>query len=274
MIDRSPPAPIVALCLSEPRRRRVESAIDGGLKVRSFSSLAALAEGMADAASVEVVVVERRDPEGTHAHPTLSHIARLAPDASVVLYGTMQELAGGEASHPAIQELILAGQTDSPHGIRQVLFNAVNRRAADVVVAELRRRLPDSLALFAATAVRFPTLGTVERVSAHLGIHRQTAAVWSRKASTIHPEELIIWSRLLLFGRLVEKTNRSVSSLATDLEFSSVIALRNTLKRYTRMTALEVRAAGLDAVLRQFDARLAACQQGIQPRRPAAFAAR
>ena len=83
--------------------------------------------------------------------------------------------------------------------------------------------------------------------------HRQTAAVWCRKERFLRPEELLIWSRLLLVAVLLEQTDLPAGTIAQDLDFPSAVSLRNQLKRYTGLTALEIRDAGLEAVLAVFD---------------------
>ena len=71
-----------------------------------------------------------------------------------------------------------------------------------------------------------------------------------------------MWCRLLLVAAILDQTNYPVSSLAIDLEFPSVISLRNQLKRYTGLTGQEIRLAGFDTVLQRFDERIARARGG------------
>lgn len=252
------PTPRVAICVSEGRRRRIESALDGDLAVRALASFASLVDELPFLLPVEAIVLDPRDSAGGNLRTAVARIERIAPDTSIVLYATMADVADGTVTSSGAHDFILAEETDTTFAIQHLIFNAVGRRAAGYVITALRKHLPDPVAAFAETAVRFPSLTSVEAVTEHMGIHRQTVAVWTRKHACPHPEELLHWSRLLLLARLLEKTNRSVGALAVDLEFPSVIALRNCLKRYTGMTAMEVRSAGFAAVLGRFEARLSA----------------
>jgi hypothetical protein len=249
---------IVAACVAEPRRRRIEAALDGIASVRFHATFADLMGELDETDPVAAVIVDARDPAGQTLAQAGTGIGMLAPSASVLLYASHQEVVRGAIASPAITDVILADEVDSRPFLQRVVLGAVLRRSADRVVRALRGRLTENIATFAEIAVRFPNLTSVQAVADHLGIHRQTAAVWCRKERCLRPEEIVMWSRLLLVSELLEKTNRSAGALAIDLDFPSVISLRNQLKRYTGLTALEVRAAGLDAVLSRFDAAITA----------------
>lgn len=260
------PAPLtIVACVAPARRRRLEAAVGNEAGVEWHDSFAGLTVASAADRRFAVAILDAKDAHGNTAAAAADEIARVTAAMTIVLYATPEEILGGAVGSPAITDLIVAGETDGKIFLQGIVLDAVKRQAAERVVRAMRGRLPESLAIFAEWAIRHPSCNTVESLSDRIGMHRQTAAVWCRKARILRPEELLMWCRLLLVAAILERTNHSVSALATDLDFPSVIALRNQLKRYTGLTALEIRAAGFDAVLRRFDDRVAAGRQSAEP---------
>lgn len=248
--------PIVA-CVAPHRRKRLELALKGAAAVTWHDSFADLIVGLAAGHEAVVAIVDAWDAQGRSAGVVASEIARVSSKTSIVLYASPDEVVKGAITSFAITDLIVAGETDSPAMVQGIVLDVAKRRAADRVVAALRPRMSESLGTFAEWAVRYPQYNTVEVLAGQIGIHRQTAAVWCRKDRLLRPEELLMWSRLLLVAAILERTTFSVATLATELDFPSVIALRNQFKRYTGMTPLESRQAGFEAVLRRFDDQVA-----------------
>lgn len=248
--------PVVA-CVAPHRRKRLEVALRGAADVTWHDSFADLIVGLVAGKEAVVAIVDAWDSQGRSAGVVATEIARVSSRTSVVLYATQDEVARGAITSPAITDLIVAGETDSPAMVQSIVLDVSKRRAADRVVAALRPRMSESLGAFAEWAVRYPQYNTVETLATQIGIHRQTAAVWCRKDRLLRPEELLMWSRLLLVAAILERTSFSVATLATELDFPSVIALRNQFKRYTGMTPLESRQAGFEAVLKRFDDQVA-----------------
>lgn len=242
-------------CVAALRQARIEAALDGAARCEWFGSFDDVCAALSTP-RVAAVILDARDASGAVAPTVASRMATRSPATAIVLYATSAELAGGALSSPAFADVLVAGESDVKIYIRSVLLNAVNRLAAERVVAALRARLSASLATFAESAVRHPGCASVGRLAEHLGMHRQTAGVWCRKERMLRPEELLMWCRVLLVAAVLEQTERSVSDIAMDLEFPSTVSLRNQLKRYVGMTALEIRAAGLDAVVGVFDQRI------------------
>jgi hypothetical protein len=247
------PRPILVGCLDATRRKRIESALSGVVRMHWHSSFRELSQTVAASSSSTVVMIGGRDGDGMPAGPVATEIARSSPRTAIIMYASHREVVGGVIDSPAFTDLIIAGETDGKVFVLDVVLNAVKRMGADHVSARLRERLPPALAVFADAAVRYPSCATVEALAERIGVHRQTAAVWCRKERFLRPEELLIWSRLLLVAVLLEHTDIPAGTIAQDLDFPSAVSLRNQLKRYTGLTALEIREAGLEAVLAAFD---------------------
>ena len=243
---------VVASCVAARRRARIEAALSEIAQLEWCDTFEACIR-LVVSGRAAIVVFDSRDKTGRTANDAAAELARVARPIPVVLYASHTEIIGGAFGTSAITDLIIADETDGKPFVQSLIHRAVLRMAADRVSASLRSRVNGSLAAFVDAAVRHPDCSTVEAVADHLGVHRQTLAAWCRGQKFLHPEEVLIWSRLLLVAAMLEGTDRSVNALATELDFPSVVALRNQLKRYTGMTALEVRAQGLDAVLCVFD---------------------
>lgn len=248
--------PRVPVCVGAARRRRLSEALGGWVAIEPHDSFAALEHALAAGAPPAFVIIESRDALSCEPRGLLQRIAGRPERPPVVLYGVADELPGVMTSE-AISDIIVVDRTDKPEMLRLLARRLMIRGAAEKVVVELRRRLSAGVANFAEAAVRHPDCTSVQAVSDRLGVQRQTLALWCRKERGLHPEEIIVWARLLLIGAALEDTGCSATRLADDLHFPSVVALRNQLKRYTGLTAQEVRAAGFDRLLAQFDAALA-----------------
>lgn len=239
-------------CIALSRRARIEAALDGNADILWCESFAGVTSACAAGRRPTVVILDARDPAGVAAGTVAATLANISPETTVVLYATHQEIVAGALSSPAITELLVAGDSDGRFFVRTIMLNAVKRIAANRVVRGLASRVPGSILPFAESAVRQPSIATVEAVAQHLGVHRQTLATWCRKENFMRPEELLVWCRVLLVGAMLEQTDHSVATLAVDFDFPSPVALRNQLKRYTGMTAQEIRSAGLDMLLQLF----------------------
>jgi hypothetical protein len=62
---------------------------------------------------------------------------------------------------------------------------------------------------------------------------------------------------------LLELTNRTLESIASELDYGSATALRNQVKRYTGLTATTIRSKGLVAVASLFRGRIAQHRAGF-----------
>ena len=235
--------------------------------IRWFSSFVDLREALEiEIQRVIVAVVDMTDPTGASAHGFTRALAEQYPGIGVVVYRRM--VADSEADvcqlgAAGVHDILLDGLTDEGFIARSIVLAACRRGAADLVMQELKKVLPERLRPFAEVVVRNPGTSSIASVSHHLNVHRQTPNTWCKKERYLRPEELLVWCRLLLVAAMLELTSRTLDSIALELDYASATSLRNQLKNYTGMTATQIRAAGLSAVMSVFIGRVAQRRAGF-----------
>ena len=252
----------VAACVSPRRKQRLQDSLAADVRLRFYDSFAEL-RGAAANGLAPIVILDAHDRLGESAAATLTELGRPSMPHTLLLYASARDLRDGVMTGQ-VADIIIADVTDTPALLQALLHRVSMKFAAGRVVEALRDRLKGPLAMVAETAVRQPSCTSVESLAARIGVQRQTLAAWCRAQQSLRPEELLMWCRILLVSALLEETGFSISALAVFLEFPSAIALRNQLKRYTGLTGLQVRDAGLEAILARFDeARSATPRSGI-----------
>ena len=273
-MTRSPTAPVrsdepqlIFGCVASPlRRRKLESSLRDAAAIRWFSSFVDLREALeTEIQRVIVAVVDMEDPTGASAHGFARSLGERYPGIGVVVYRRI--VADSEADvcqlgAAGVHDILLDGLTDEGYIARSILLDACRRGAADVVMQELQKIVPERLIPFADAAVRNPSKGSILKIAQHLNVHRQTPNTWCKKERYLRPEELLVWCRLLLVAAMLELTSRTLESIAIELDYSSSTSLRNQLKNYTGMTATQIRAQGLISVVNVFSGRVAQRQAG------------
>jgi len=265
---RSDDTQLIFGCVASPlRRRKLESSLRDAAEIRWFNSFVDLREALeTEIQRVIVAVVEMTDPTGASAHGFARSLADLYPGIGVVVYRRM--VADSEADvcqlgAAGVHDILLDGLTDEGFIARAIILDACRRGAADLVMQELKRFVPDRLIPFAEAVVRNPGKGSIGAISQHLNVHRQTPNTWCKKERYLRPEELLVWCRLLLVAAMLELTSRTLDSIAIELDYASATSLRNQLKNYTGMTATQIRATGLSAVINVFKGRVAQRRAGF-----------
>jgi AraC-like DNA-binding protein len=255
-------------CVASPlRRRKLESSLRDAAVIRWFNSFVDLREALeTEIQRVIVAVVEMTDPTGASAHGFARSLADRYPGIGVVVYRRM--VAESEADvcqlgAAGVHDILLDGLTDEGYIARTIVLDACRRGAADLVMHELKRVLPDRLVPFADAVVRNPAKGSVGAISLHLNVHRKTPNTWCKKERFLRPEEMLVWCRLLLVAAMLELTSRTLESIAVELDYASATSLRNQLKNYTGMTATQIRGTGLAAVINVFKGRVAQRRAGF-----------
>jgi AraC-like DNA-binding protein len=265
---RSEPLPLVFGCLADPvRRRKVESALRDAATARWFSSFVDLREALeTEIQRVVVAVVDMHDSTGASAHGFARTMADAYPGIGIVAYRHSRRDSEADVCQlgaAGVHDLLVEGLTDEGFLARETILGACRRGAGDVVMYELAKVLPERLLPFADTVVRNPSKSSIEKVTRHLNIHRQTPNSWCKKERFLRPEEVLMWCRLLLVASMLELTSRTLESIAVELEYASATSLRNQLRNYTGMTSREIRAAGLSAVMSVFVGRIAQRRAGL-----------
>jgi len=272
---RSPTAPVgsddsqlIFGCVESPlRRRKLESSLRDAAVIRWFNSYVDLREALEiEIQRVIVAVVEMTDPTGASAHGFARSLADHYPGIGVVVYRRM--VAESEADvcqlgAAGVHDILVDGLTDEGYIARTIILDACRRGAADLVMQEIRKVLPERLLPFAEAVVRNPGKDSIALIAQHLNVHRQTPNFWCKKERYLRPEELLIWCRMMLVGAMLELTSRTLESIAIELDYSSATALRNQLKIYTGMTATQIRSTGLISVIHVFTGRVAQRRAGF-----------
>lgn len=265
---RSEELPIVFGCVLDAlRRRKLESSLRGAATLRWFDSFVDLREALeTEIQRVIVAVVDMEDPTGASAHGFARTMSEGYPGIGIVAYRARRGESEADIcmlGAAGVHDILIAGVTDEGHIARAIILDACRRGAADLVMHELERVLPQSLLPFAEAIVRNPGKRSVGGIAQHLNIHRQTPNTWSKRERYLRPEELLVWFRLLLVGAMLELTSRTLESIAIELEYSSSTSLRNQLKLYTGMTSTQIRGAGWTSVMTVFLGRVAQRRAGL-----------
>jgi AraC-like DNA-binding protein len=209
---------------------------------------------------IGAVIVCPSDRAGMPAATILREIARARPDVPLVAYcraGVEHSADIRGLAAAGVHEYLFAGIDDSGIALRAVLDSARRECATDAVLQRLGPLLPKRLQTFAEYCLAQPaTTKSVAGVASMLGVNRKTLVNHCAQEGCPPPAELIAWCRLVLVAYLLERTDRTVESIALELDFPSDTALRNMMKRYTGLRAIEVRQRGgvacvLDALSRR-----------------------
>jgi AraC-like DNA-binding protein len=265
---RSEELPLIFGCVADTLwRRRVEASLRDAADVRWFSSFVDLREALeSESRRVLVAIVDMEDATGASAYGFARGMSQAYAGIGIVAYRRARGDSEADIcmlGAAGVHDVLLAGLTDEGYVARAIILDACRRGAAELVMVELQRVLPDRLVPFADAIVRNPAKGSIAKIAQHLNVHRQTPNTWCRKERYLRPEELLVWCRLLLVAALLELTCRTLDSIAIELEYSSATSLRNQLKNYTGMTATQIRAAGLSSVLNVFMGRVAQRRAGF-----------
>jgi hypothetical protein len=198
-------------------------------------------------AQVDVVVIGVSASQ-TNVVEVVRRIVRERPHAAVVAYCTpgAQHAASLRALAAAgVHQIVVEGSDDTPIALRAVLQDAQRQCAAEWLLHEMSGLFDPALHPFLEAALSNPSaITTVPGVASALGVHRKTLFNRCRRAGVPMPSELLVWVRLGLVAYYLDCTACTVETIATEMAYPSATALRNTLKRYTRRTAQELRQHG------------------------------
>lgn len=267
-VRREPAAPLIFGCVRQPLwRRKVERSLRGAARVRWFDSFVDLREALeTEIERVIVAIVDMQDHTGASAHGFARSMSDSYPGMGIVVYRDHPVQSEADIcmlGAAGVHDTLIAGLTDEGFVARAIILDACRRGAAEIVMRALNPVLPERLVPFADVVVRNPSKASLATVAQHLNVHRQTPNNWCRRERYLRAEELLVWCRLLLVAALLELTTRTLDSLAIELEYASATSLRNQLKTYTGMTATQIRAAGLSAVIDVFCGRVAQRRAGF-----------
>jgi AraC-like DNA-binding protein len=214
--------------------------------VDTFGELVDILQSGVD--SIDVVIVPAHDREGRSIAEMVRRIAAQRPRVAIVAYcpsGLQYSADIRMLAAAGVHQVALAGVMDEGIAFRHILAKARLVCAAEAVMQELESVVPPLLHRVVEAIVSRPQeVTTLPRLADHLGVHRKTLFNWCARARFLPPAEVLAWSRLVLVGHHLAHTGCTVETIAFEMGYPSDNALRNALKRYTGMTAMEVRRAG------------------------------
>jgi hypothetical protein len=259
-------------CMSDALgRRRIQTSLKGHATVEWFPSFVEMRRALeTEQRDVGVIVMDVKDPTGAVAPVFARWLAKTFPGVGVIAYKyprseSQSDLCALGAA--GVHDILLAGVTDEGYTARSIILDARRRGAADAVMAELAKILPLRLHAFAEAVVRYPANSSIAAVTRHLSIHRQTPNFWCKKERYPRPEELLVWCRLFVVGALLELTPRTLDSIANELDYASPTVVRNQMRRYSGLTATQVRQSGFGALLEVFARRVETVRASAKPER-------
>lgn len=262
---------VVLCCVPEARAKsRVQSALRGHATIEWFDTFADVRRAITRDGRAMTVVIGMSDGRGGTALSFTEAVRADSVGTSIVVCcsldaGNQQPIS--ELAAAGVHDILFTGVNDDGHTARMVIFSACLGGAADLVMNALRPTIPAGLVRFVDVAVRRPReLRRVAEVADALNVPRQTIGRWCRGNEYLRPEELLVWTRLFLVAALLETTERTLESIASELRYGSPTALRNRLREYTGLTSTQVRDGGLRAVLGIFASRLAELRGGAGAR--------
>jgi AraC-like DNA-binding protein len=257
---------VVACGLDQQQRARILDAFRGRVDVRFVDALteikALLRSTIEDVDVIVIPAVDRQGSAGT-IERVVREIVVERPRVAIVAYCPPAARYSSDIRALAaagVHEFVFAGIDDQGTTFRTILAKARRGCAADWVMQKLRPIVPARLHRLVEAILTHPDrVTTIPTLAAELGVHRKTLFNWCERAAFLPPAELLAWARLALVAYHLESTGCTVETIALELSYPSDTALRNTIKRYTKLRASDIRTSGgLTCVLEAFSRRLAA----------------
>jgi AraC-like DNA-binding protein len=256
---------VLGCVLDQRARHRLELALRGHAQLEWFDSFESVRSALDRERRICTVVVGMRDGSGESAAEFARSVRSAARGAAIV---ACCDLGGGgvpsvsELAVAGVHDVLFTGLNDDGHSARMIIFGAALGGAGDVVHWALAPSVPVTMMRFVDLAARRPRdLRRVAEVAEALGISRQTLGRWCRVHKFIGPEELLVWVRLLLVAALLEATDQTLESIAYDMQYGSATALRNRIREYTGLKAMDLREGGLRIMLDAFRRRIDAVRR-------------
>lgn len=206
---------------------------------------------------VDALIVEPWDGAGAPVAPAILSVRLAFPSLPVIAWCPLSPAAMHEVlllTKAGVDDVLVRDYDDVGDLLRGVLASAAGRRTASEVLPMVAPHVPaEVLPIIACSLEHAGRAASIEDIARQLGVHRKTLVNRMAVAGLPTPSAVLAWSRLLLAARLLEDPGRSVEHVAHALEFGSGTALRNMLRRYTRLRPADVRTrGGLRCVLELF----------------------
>ena len=157
-----------------------------------------------------------------------------------------------------VHQLLLDTTADSRSVVRSALETSRRLCAATQIFAQIQDVIPTKLHPLVLTALENPTRTTsVAALARELGVDRKTLHNWCTTEQFLAPRDLLRWSRLLLAAALLNWSGRSVTSVATELEYPTDNSLRIAIRRQFRVQPSSLKRGGTDRAVGAFRAYVA-----------------
>ena len=249
---------IAALVLGRLDRARLGDAVRGRALVRYVDTVAALELLVARSVPrVSAVVAEPFDAQRTPAAPLLARLRAEYPGVALIGYCQPGHKHSSEIialAKAGVHELVFRGVDDSASTFQQTLAKASQGSAAREVLTALKPLIDPDAFWIVESAVQYawPELNSRELAQA-LGMNVKTLVKHCRAGGLPSPGALLNWVRLMVVAYLLGAEGRAVEHVAASFGLESASPLRNLMKRYTGLRALEVRSeGGLEVVIDAF----------------------
>jgi AraC-like DNA-binding protein len=249
------------LVLGRLERARLQDAVRGSAVVEAVDTVAALEQLVAR--SIPRVVAIMAEPFDLHRTPTAPALARLRaeyPGVALVGYCQPGHKHSGEIlalARAGVHELVFRGVDDSGLALKQALARASQTSASREVLNALRPVVSAKALVILESCVQYawPDLSS-RGLAVALGMNVKTLVKHCRANGLPAPGALLNWVRLMVVAYLLQAEGRALEQVAGALGLDSASPLRNLIKRYTGLRALEVRGRGglpvvIDAFLRE-----------------------
>lgn len=240
---------LLALIAGRLERLRIATAVRGHATVHFVGTAAELLAHLGESRSLPVaLIVEPRDCDGRSTSAIVRQLVASHPALPIIGYchaGYEHSRDILELGVAGVHELLFHGIDDSGVALRGVLTTATQACAAAQVLSAIASDIPEVLLPMFEFCLAYPERATSVQSVAHvLGVHRKTLVNYCAQASLPPPGAVLAWCRLLLVGHFLETPGRTVEGIALRVEFASATALRNMLRRYTRLRPQQVRERG------------------------------
>lgn len=258
---------VLAYPVETQQRARIVDALRRRAELEVMPSMSALLQHLKRSVRhVEAVILPARDTDGSPIERYIREIATDRPNTAIIVYcraGSQYSSDIRALTSAGTHQFVFAGIDDTGSAFAAVLQSARRHCAADSVMRQLAPLVPAALHPVVETALANPAeITTIEQLANERGVHRKTLFNWCERARFLTPSELLTWCRLALVGHYLDTTGCTLETIALEMSFASDTALRNTIKRYTKMRATDLRAnGGVDCIVESMRRRIGSLER-------------
>lgn len=248
---------IVGCLTDRVGRARIEDGARSVEPVEWLDTFADVLERVCDSPTdVSCVVVGWVDARGvspTHVIGELRRVFAAVPIVGYCLSSAEHLDALRRMAVAGVHQLLLDATADSRSVVRTAIESSRRQCAAAQVFAQIRDIIPIKLHPFVSTALDNPTRATsVLAMARELGVDRKTLHNWCAAEEFLGPRDLLRWTRLLLAAALLNWSNRSVTSVALELEYPTDNSLRIAIRRQFHVQPSAMKRGGVDRAVNAF----------------------